>query len=507
MGWKFAVLLLAVLVKDAHAVCSCYQAGNYTGATAPISNAYNNSDFSACFSSACSYVAYSGDDTKGWTGFTFNWVLPLANAGGSLQIFDGTPDLSSNPAPLIQINEGENVIANTAKNLIKSTSPRITIQYTQTSTTTANVYYGSIKATPGLQPIAEPTSTTAIPSTKTYDTQYFKYNPCLITHDIMVVVNQRTNGGIKALTALNGIVSNFVTPLCVTTVPNTIDSTRLALASLTPYQPYFAIRGEIWGMDTTDVTTNLPQSGVSIDGDIDAALTGLVNLTFLVNQSKSTDSRTNVQRSVVLLTAEWPSAATLNDTVKSVFDAKGVNLLVVGYNLTIEEWGRLASNGRWYNVLNAANSDDSAVANFVNPFYFNDNSSPNSWCPPQSVQNLTGNTVFFQEPVNYSGPKSSDEIWVDPFDGQSTRYCNFADNQYTYTNPNGKGLQVQVFYELEAGKDFLKFYDSSNNLIASFTGFEVSGSTFSTTSSTITARFTSDYESVYRGFYVQITPQ
>ncbi|KAF1749739.1 hypothetical protein GCK72_026208 [Caenorhabditis remanei] len=512
MGWKLAVLLLAVLVKDAHAVCNCYQAGNYTGATAPISNSYNTTDFSACFSSACSYVAYSGDDTKGWTYFTFNWAAPLAGAGGLLQIFDGTPDLSSTlPPALIQINEGENVDSSSPKYMIKSTSPRITIKYSQSSTTSANVYYGSIKAVPGLQPTAGPTSTTAMPTTRTFNHPEYNHDLALITHDILVVVNQKTSGGITALTQLDTIATNFVRLLDVTTDINSAGSSRLALATLTPYQPYYAIRGEIWGMDATDVTNNLPLSGVSIEGKIDSALTGLVNLSFNVSTNTSTDSRRNVQRSVILLTAEWPSAnANLAADIQSAFDAKGVNLLVVGFNLTTVEWNQLSGgDNRWYNVLNAVGSNDTAVAQFVNPFYFNDKSSPNTWCPQFPVTNSPDESyMYFQEPFNYNGPSNTtNDKWKDPFDGQSTRYCNFANNQYTYTNPNGNGLQVKVFYELEAGKDFLKFYDSSNNLIASFTGFEVTGSIFSTTSSTITARFTSDNQSVFRGFYVQITPQ
>ncbi|CAL2051842.1 unnamed protein product [Caenorhabditis brenneri] len=505
--YKLAVLVLALLVKDTIASCQCYETSNYTGKSAAISNAYETADFSSCAKN-CSYTAYSGDDTYGWTGLTFQWGT-TTNSGGLVEIFDGATNDSS--ALLIQIQEGENVLSGSTKSQIKSSSPRITIRYTQ-SAGAANVYYGVIKAVPGLQPSAAPITTTAAPTTRTFSNPNFKHDPYLITHDAFILINQKTSGGVSALNNLNAIAINFVSLLAVTTDASSTSSTRLSLGTLTPYDPFYSLKGPIWEMAAGDVIASVPRSGVTIDGNIDKALSNLVDLAFTVNKNETADSRRNVQRSIILLTAEWPAAgATLSDDVRRNFSNKGVDLLVVGYNLSSSEQSQLLrSDLRWYNAINTMKTDQTGVASFVNPFYFNDGSSSNYWCPPVPITNSIDNKyVWFQEPHNYNGPTSLTDTWKthDPYYGQTARYCNFANNAYTYNLPSGfQGITVQVFFELEAGKDFLNFYDASNNLIASFTGYEISASTFYTETPTLRAQFISDNQSVFRGFYVSITP-
>ncbi|UMM44589.1 hypothetical protein L5515_019721 [Caenorhabditis briggsae] len=506
MGWKLAAFLLALSIKYTNADCTCYEQANYTGFSAPLSNSFETSDFSACFT-PCKYVAYSGNDTFGWGGLTINWGSVKDNSG-ILQIFDGT-DITG--IPLIQVSAGTNVLSGSTKNLIKSSQPRITITYTQTGTE-ANNYNGVIKASSGLQPSTVPITTTAAPTTRTYNDPTFKYDPYLITHDIMIVVNQKTSGGMAALTQLNEIVNNTVMQLYTTTDINSSTGSRLSLASLTPYFPYYSIRTAIWESSAFDVVNNLPKSGISIEGNIDTALTGLVKLAYTVNNNSSIATRTNVQRSVVLFTAEWPTTGANLSTsyVKKAFDDYGVNLLVVGFNLTDNEKTALmggASAYQWYNAVNTNKTTNDAVASFVNPYYFNDKSAPNFWCPMYHPTSSDNSSFTFQEPYNYDGPNSTTGQWSVSFDGQTGRYCNFASNQYTISRPdNADGMNVTVFYELEAGKDFLNFYDASNNLIASFTGYDISSSSFYTTTPVLTARFTSDNQSVFRGFNVNIKP-
>ncbi|PIC31060.1 hypothetical protein B9Z55_022096 [Caenorhabditis nigoni] len=263
MGWKLAAFLLAVSIRYANADCTCYEQANYTGTSAPLSNSFERSDFSACYT-PCSYVAYSGDDTFGWGGLTINWGS-VADTTGKIQIFDGTDTTGT---PLIVVNAKENVVNGIDKSLIRSSQPRITITYTQEGTG-ANNYNGVIKASPGLQPSTVPITTTAAPTTRTYNNPTFKYDPYLITHDIMIVVNQRTSGGMAALNNLNAIVYNFVMQLYTTTDINSSTGSRLSLASLTPYLPYYSIRTAIWESSAPDVVNNLPKSGVSIEGNID----------------------------------------------------------------------------------------------------------------------------------------------------------------------------------------------------------------------------------------------
>ena len=70
----------------------------------------------------------------------------------------------------------------------------------------SDVYYGSIKAVPGLQPTAGPTSTTAMPTTRTFNHPEYNHDLALIAHDILVVVNQKTSGGITALTQVSWLM-------------------------------------------------------------------------------------------------------------------------------------------------------------------------------------------------------------------------------------------------------------------------------------------------------------
>ncbi|KAF1749494.1 hypothetical protein GCK72_025962 [Caenorhabditis remanei] len=144
MWWKLAVFAAAVFLTETEAsTCTCYESGNYTGRSAPISNPYNPDGFSPCYAAPCSYVAYSGDENHIWTRLTFHWGT-TTNSGGLIKIFDGT-DITG--TPIILLNEGENVLSGSTKSQIKSTSSRITITYSQTGTD-SNVFYGVMKAIP-----------------------------------------------------------------------------------------------------------------------------------------------------------------------------------------------------------------------------------------------------------------------------------------------------------------------------------------------------------------------
>lgn len=72
-----------------------------------------------------------------------------------------------------------------------------------------NVYYGSISTAAGLAPIAVSTTTTAMPTTRSYSNPNFAYDPYFITHDIFVVINQRTSGGMAALTSVRLILNQI----------------------------------------------------------------------------------------------------------------------------------------------------------------------------------------------------------------------------------------------------------------------------------------------------------
>lgn len=82
---------------------------------------------------------------NGFQQLTFRWGT-TTNSGGQIQIFDGP---TATGTPLIQwvfesnminfhsfyrIAEGEDVLDGSAKSQIKSSSPRITITYSQTGT-------------------------------------------------------------------------------------------------------------------------------------------------------------------------------------------------------------------------------------------------------------------------------------------------------------------------------------------------------------------------------------
>ncbi|CAQ58101.1 CUB_2 domain-containing protein [Caenorhabditis elegans] len=147
LKWMLTVLLLFTFAFSGVSTtgCVCYEAGNYTGRSAPISNSYDPDGFSPCYTD-CSYVAYAGDDSHYWTRLTFHWGT-TTNSGGLIQIFDGP---LATGTPLIQISEGENVLSGSSKSNIKSTLPRITVKYTQTGNG-INIYYGVIKALPNAQ--------------------------------------------------------------------------------------------------------------------------------------------------------------------------------------------------------------------------------------------------------------------------------------------------------------------------------------------------------------------
>lgn len=83
---------------------------------------------------------------------------------------------------------------------------------------------------------------------------------------------------------LNSLAKSFVNLLSVTDDITSLYKTRLGLATVTPYSPFYAAQGEvsekrikqynyhkylkIWKMSAADVNGSLPNSGVSIDVDI-----------------------------------------------------------------------------------------------------------------------------------------------------------------------------------------------------------------------------------------------
>ncbi|CAI5456225.1 unnamed protein product [Caenorhabditis angaria] len=502
MLFKTGILLLLIFTTGVQSACNCFQTTETTGKSASLNNAFDTSSFNACYLVPCGFIAYSGDDTVGWSSISITWNT-VTDSTAALTIYDGTNETATVIATVKPGSSPSPVTAN-----FQSSTPRIFVKYTQTITTSGNIYYGTVQAAGGLAVPTTPGTTTVAPSTRTYIPGTFTRDPQLISHDILIVVNPKNPNGLTGLTALNTLVGQFVDQLAITSSNSTFSQSRLALATVTPYSPYSSIQGTIWGLTAASLKASLPQAGISVDGDINSALKTLLTTAFNVDDSISA-TRTNVQRTILLFTADWPSAATLDDTVKNAFLAKGVNLGVISYNLA--DVTPLNDVSRWYNFRNLASTDLTAVAQFVNPFFFNDKSVTNYWCPLGAIANSTSpGYTYFQEPSNYNGPCSVNPgvacttAWTTAYDWQSALYCNFQDSTYTYTNANpGNVLTVTVFYELEVEKDYLRFY-ADDVEIESFTGVDVYSSTFQTTATTLRARFTTDNQAVYRGFYVQI---
>lgn len=44
---------------------------------------------------------------------------------------------------------------------------------------------------------------------------------------------------------MNAIAYNFVSQLAITTDFNSVSNTRISLATLTPYDPFYAVQGEV----------------------------------------------------------------------------------------------------------------------------------------------------------------------------------------------------------------------------------------------------------------------
>uniref|UniRef100_A0A1I7TLG4 VWFA domain-containing protein n=2 Tax=Caenorhabditis tropicalis TaxID=1561998 RepID=A0A1I7TLG4_9PELO len=502
------VLLVTLLaVTGVNCTCNCYTPNNQmlTGSKIVLSNAFDDSNFSSCYAGTCGFIAYSGDPTKGWSNINVKFGSILDNTG-VFKIYNGN---TSDPNLLMNTYG----FANSQQNMsLTSSTPYIYIAYSQDDSTKPNSYYGTITAG---GPLAAPTTTAAPTSptpTRAYNNSLYPRDPYQISHDILVIVNQRTDQGAHGLSATNQLASKFVGVLSNTTeIPPGIDSTskvRLGLVTVTPYNPFYSAQGEIWKMTSGDVQSALPQSGISINVEVVSALKNVVPTFFNVNDPIA-PTRKTVQRSVILFTAWWgDNTQVLDDvdnTVKKIYDQYGVNLAIIGFNTTSNQ---LVSNS-WYNYASLTNSTDNDVAQFVNRYYFNSNlgnSLINNWCAKSADPVPTDGGATFTEPSNYGGPTTSSAVtsWDPNFDGQTKRYCNFQDTTYTYTRKNSVFvLKITVFYELEIEQDYLKFYADGVE-IESFTGVDVNNAVFNANATVITARFTTNNAIVQRGFSVKI---
>ncbi|CAL2051848.1 unnamed protein product [Caenorhabditis brenneri] len=485
-----AVILLFLAITGANAVCTCYNGDLVQGTKVAVSNAFDNGDFSTCYSAPCGFLAYSGDPAVGWNRINVRFAS-TADPTGKFDIYNGN-STSSVKIATYGVSDSATDVA------LYSSTPFIYVVYSQTSTSSPNAYYGFLHAGGGLSVPTTPAPTTVPPTTIPYSSPLYARDPQLISHDILVLVNQNYGQTPNGLNALNNIIGAFVQLLSVTTTTDSEKQSRLGLATIIPYDPYYSAQGEIWMMNSTDVIGALPKAGVTIAVDIISALTKVVPSFFNV-AGPTAATRKNVQRSVILFTSSWNDNAVLNNDVKTVFDNYGVNLAIIGYNTASAQ---LASD-QWYNYASLTNTTDSDVAGFVNRFYLNSdkiNTYQNNWCKKSADPVGTGSSVM--EPSNYLGPKDATKPWTSSFDGQKGRYCNFQDTTYTYTRTDAtKLVQITVYYELEVEQDYLKFFADGVE-VESFTGIDVNNAQFKLDANVITARFTSDSSGVRRGFHV-----
>ncbi|EGT50302.1 hypothetical protein CAEBREN_01188 [Caenorhabditis brenneri] len=485
-----AVILLLLAITGANAVCTCYNPNLVQGTKVAVSNAFDNGDFSTCYSASCGFLAYSGDPAVGWNKINVRFAS-AADPTGKFDIYNGN-STSSVKIATYGVSDSATDVA------LYSSTPFIYVVYSQTSTSSPNAYYGFLYAGGGLSVPTTPAPTTVPPTTIPYSNPLYARDPQLISHDILVLVNQNY-GQSNGLTALNDTISKFVNLLSVTTSTDSEKQSRLGLATIIPYAPYYSAQGEIWMMNSTDVIRALPAAGVTIAVNIIEALKNVVPSFFKVDNPTAA-TRKNVQRSVILFTSSWYDNAVLDDSVKKVFDDNGVNLAIIGYNTNSAQ----LSGNQWYNYAPLTNTTDSDVAGFVNRFYLNSdkiNTYQNNWCKKSADPASTGSSVT--EPSNYLGPPVSGATWTSSFDGQKGRYCNFQDTTYTYTRTDAtKLVQITVYYELEVEQDYLKFFADGVE-VESFTGIDVNNALFKLDATVITARFTSDSSGVRRGFYVK----
>ncbi|CAI2355921.1 unnamed protein product [Caenorhabditis sp. 36 PRJEB53466] len=483
-----ALILSLLALSGIDAACTCYTTSTAFGKRIGVSNGYDTSNFAACYpDGGCGFIANSSDPVVGWTSFTATFSSS-ADSTGKFTIYDGSDD-NANNAVITTFSVSE---SGQTKALTSSTSA-IYVKYTQTDSTKPNQYYGSLVANSGLAAPTTTTTTTPAPSTTPYVNSYFARNPQLISHDLLILINQRTDQGNTGLQALNSLATQFVNLLSVTNSITTTFQTRLGLATLTPYAPNYAAQGEIWNMNATDVTGALPQAGVTSSVDIVTALKAVLSAFFNVSDSVA-PTRKNVQRSILLFTGWW-SDGDLNDDLRKLFADYGVNLAIIGYNTTNDN----LINNNWYNYVSLTNTSVTDVASFVNRFYLNSNSNNNlinNWCKKGLDPNSTYPVIM--EPSDYIGPQVG-ATWTST-DGQKGRYCNFQDTTYTYNRENAaKNVSVTVFYELEIENDYLKFFADGVE-IESFTGNDVNNANFVVNASVITARLTTDSSGVQRGF-------
>eukprot|EP00081_Caenorhabditis_elegans_P002587 NP_001024766.1 Uncharacterized protein CELE_K06G5.1 [Caenorhabditis elegans] len=456
--------------------CSCYNKrdSNVTGTKIGLSNGYKPDNFETCYPDAgCGFIADSGGAT-GWSTITVTFSTPT-DTTGKFTLYNGK--VADNSTKITTFTVAD---SGTTKSYTSSTQ-YIYVEYTQDNATSPNAYYGSIGAGGLLPPSTiTPPSTTAAPTTTPYTNPNFGRDPQLISHDILIMVNQRTTQGSDGLAALNSLAKSFVNLLSVTDDITSLYKTRLGLATVTPYSPFYAAQGEIWKMSAADVNGSLPNSGVSIDVDITTALSNAVNTFFNVSitgVSNPAPTRKNVQRSILLFTAWWSESQTPSEDLQKKFAAKGVNLAIIGYNTSP---GSLNSND-WFYLNSGLN-----------------NNLTNNWC--KIIADANANNSI-SEPSDFFGPPKNGASWGTD-NGQKSRYCNFQDSTYTYQRKEqDKLVTLTVFYELEVEKDFLKFFADGVE-IESFTGVDVNNASFDVDANIITARFTSDAAGIQRGFSV-----
>ncbi|CAD6187321.1 unnamed protein product [Caenorhabditis auriculariae] len=486
------LFFLAFLTSTAHAAdCECTKPLTGKGlGTKYVTNPLDDG-FQACIT-PCTYDFDSGDPTYGWTGFTIIWTNPDPISDATITVKDKATN-----AIVLSVKSGQNVAAgdpiNKALNQRSSCDFWLSNFDDQRNTKTNNCCYDD-----------------EAPNHKTiHSGRFSERSAAHLTRSFYCYrCRKKAKEGVF-FTQMGNAINTVVSQLTVTTDNRTDSGTRLGLSTLSPYAPYYALSGQPWEMLASDVKTALTSaSGFSLDvPNVQQALVGLAKLCFNVSNDdahSSLNSRPKAQRTLLYFTASVAQDIDKLPQAKDDFAALGANLLIVGFNLADTDASKYYNN--WYGFVNINDTTTKAVATFVNPFFLNVgdfSSSSTPFCANNlpMTYDAIADAQFFYEPTDYNGMSTTVNAWPSALvDSQKARYCNFGDKTYTINNvgsdTGNKVLAFTVYYELEIEKDWLRFYGDGVE-IASFTGYDVSASYFTTNATTITAKLTTDNKGVY----------
>uniref|UniRef100_A0A8R1E5G9 VWFA domain-containing protein n=2 Tax=Caenorhabditis japonica TaxID=281687 RepID=A0A8R1E5G9_CAEJA len=294
------LILLLIALSGIDATCKCYapQSSIVKGTNVKISNAYDDDTYIACYMNTCGFIADSGTASVGWTNATVQFSIG-SDPSGILTFYDGTND-GPNNVVIASVSASDSLNGATTVPLYSSTSS-IYVKYSQDDPKKPNQYYGTLIANSGL---ALPTTTvapTTVPTTRYFQDSLYPRDPWQISHDLLILINPKTDLGDTGLNALNNLTTQLVTLLNNTSGSS---KTRLGFATLTPYFPNYAAQGEIWKMTSNDVLSALPKAGVTSNVSVVNALKQVVPTFFNVaTDNNPAPTRLNAQRSVIVFTA------------------------------------------------------------------------------------------------------------------------------------------------------------------------------------------------------------